>query len=524
MPVTPKYPGVYIEDVSAGVQLIEGVDTSIAAFIGAAARGQVNNPVEVTSFSEFEKCFGGLFAQGQMSYAVRDFFTNGGRRALIVRLVSTDAAPADIPLTGFPSRSLLAANQGAWGNSLHAVVDNNVDSNVAASLGLTTADLFNLSVFDSLANVIEVHPNLTIKDTPRRIDRVLAAESTLVGIAPEAVLTIVPNANPFPLAGASPWADPNANTVATPASGSDGSSLLESDFIGEGREESRSGLYAVLRADLFNLLCIPPYTPSGDVDPAVIARAAELCENRRAFHLIDPPISWTNADSAEIGLASLGTTSSHAAVFFPRIMEPDPLQSDTLAAFAPCGAVAGVIARIDSQRGVWKAPAGVTAQLEGVSSLQFMITNSDNSRLNSLGVNCLRNMPAVGNAVWGSRTLQGGDALGSEWKYIPVRRLANYIEESLYRGLQWAVFEANGEPLWAELRLAVSVFMSGLFRDGALQGVQAQQAFFVKCDTSTTSQGDIDQGFVNILVGFAPIKPAEFIILQIRQAAGQPPD
>jgi len=524
MPVTPKHPGVYVEDAAAGLRTIHGVDTSIAAFLGAALRGPVNLPVEVRSFSEFEKCFGGLFAKSQMGYAVRDFFSNGGTRALVVRLVPIDAAAADIPLKGFPAGSLLAASQGEWGNSLHAIVDNNVDSNVAASLGVATADLFSLSVYDSLAKVIEIHSNLTIKDTPRRIDRVLAAESTLVNVAPNVVFTTVPDVNLPPAAGVSPWADANANTAATPASGSDGGNLVESDFIGAGLEESRSGLYALLRAELFNLLCIPPYTPSGDVDPAVIARAAEFCESRRAFLLVDPPTSWTGADSAEGGLASLGTTSSHAAVYFPRLMEADPLNGDSLAAFAPCGAVAGVIARTDTQRGVWKAPAGVNAQLEGVSALQMIITNADNIRLNTIGVNCLRNMPAVGNAVWGSRTLEGGDAQGSEWKYIPVRRLANYIEESLCRGLEWVVFETNAEPLWTQIRLTVADFMSELFRSGALQGVQAQQAFFVKCDSSTTTQLDIEQGFVNILVGFAPVKPAEFVILQFRQSAGQPPD
>lgn len=524
MPVTPKYPGVYVEEIANELHTIEGVDTSIAAFVGAAARGPVNTPIKITSFSDFENIFGGLSANSKTSYAVRDFFANEGTTALIVRLVPTDATLADIPVKGFPNKTLLASSPGAWGNSLHAVVDRNVDSNVAASLGVATSDLFNLSIFDSRANVIEVHSNLTIKDTPRRIDRVLAAQSALVSIAPDAVFTTIPDANAAPAAGVSPWMDPNPNTAATPASGSDGDNLVESDFTGVGLEESRSGLYALLRAERFNLLCIPPYSASDDVDPRVIASAAALCEARRALLLIDPPLSWTSADAVESELSSLGTTSSFAAVFFPRLMEPDPLQNGSLAAFAPCGAVAGVIARTDSQRGVWKAPAGVAAQLEGVASLQIGITNPDNSRLNTLGVNCLRNMPAVGNAVWGARTLQGSDALGSEWKYIPVRRLANYIEDSLYRGLQWAVFEPNAEPLWAQIRLAVSSFLGDLFRRGALQGVQMQQAFFVNCDASTTTQNDIDQGFVNVLVGFAPIKPAEFVILQIRQSAGQPPD
>ncbi len=522
MPDTPKYPGVYVEEISSQFHPIEGVDTSITAFVGVTSRGPANDPVTVTSFRDFENVFGGLCSNSRLGHAVRDYFTNGGMTALIVRIVPADATPADIPLNGFPDKTLLAASEGAWGNSLHAIIDRNIATNVAASLGVASADLFNLTVFDSRVNCTEIHSNLTIKDTPRRIDRVLVAESTLVRIAPNAALQI-PEANALPGAGVSPWLDPNANTAATPASGNDGSTLVESDFIGTGLEESRSGLYALLKAGLFNMLCIPPYTPSGNVDEVVIARAAELCEARNAFLLVDPPTSWTTIEAAERGLSSLGTTSSHAAVFFPRIVEPDPLQNNSLAAFAPCGAIAGVIARTDSQRGVWKAPAGVTAQLEGVSSLEFAITNSDNIRLNTIGVNCLRNMPAVGNAVWGSRTLQGGDSLGSEWKYISVRRLAIFIEDSLKRGLQWAVFETNAEPLWTQIRLTATAFMSSLFRSGALQGVQEQQAFFVKCDRSTTTQTDIDQGFVNIVVGFAPIKPAEFIIIEFQQAVGRPP-
>jgi phage tail sheath protein FI len=521
MPVPPEYPGVYVEEIP-GPHAIEGVDTSITAFVGAAARGLANSPVTIKSFRDFENLFGGLYANSQLGYVIRDFFANGGTTALIVRIVPTDATPASIPLDGFPADTLLAASEGAWGNSLHAVVDANVDPDVATSLGLTEADLFNLTIYDDQIKLTEIFSNLTIKDTPRRVDRVLAAESTLVRIAPDAALTSIPVANPAPAAGVSPWLDPNANTTATPASGSDGSPLAESDFVDAGYQESQRGLYALLKADLFNIMCIPPYTASEDVDASVIAQAAALCEERHAFLLIDPPTSWTNVDAAVNGLQSLGTNSPNAAVYFSRIIEPDLLQNNSLVAIAPCGAIAGVIARTDSQRGVWKSPAGVAAQLEGISSLQVAITDADNSRLNSIGVNCLRKMPAVGNAVWGARTLQGADSLGSEWKYIAIRRLTIFIEESLYKGLQWVVFEPNGEPLWAQIRLAVGSFMNDLFRRGALQGVSEQQAWYVKCDGTTTTQNDIDQGLVNTLVGFAPLRPAEFIIVQIQQAAAPP--
>ena len=189
--------------------------------------------------------------------------------------------------------------------------------------------------------------------------------------------------------------------------------------------------------------------------------------------------------------------------------------------FAPCGAVAGVFARTDAQRGVWKAPAGLDATLTGVPELRVPLTDAEIGQLNPLGVNCLRALPVVGRVVWGARTLRGADRLASEWKYIPVRRLTLFVEESLYRGTQWVVFEPNDEPLWAQIRLNVGAFMQNLFRQGAFQGRTPQQAYLVKCDEETTTQNDIDRGIVNILVGFAPLKPAEFVLLKIQQLAGQ---
>ncbi len=189
--------------------------------------------------------------------------------------------------------------------------------------------------------------------------------------------------------------------------------------------------------------------------------------------------------------------------------------------FVPCGAVAGVFARTDTSRGVWKAPAGLDATLVSVPQLSVPLNDAENGELNPLGINCLRAMPAAGRIVWGSRTLQGDDRLASEWKYIPVRRTALYIEESLYRGTQWVVFEPNDEPLWAQIRLNVGAFMHNLFRQGAFQGTTPREAYFVKCDKETTTQNDIDLGIVNIVVGFAPLKPAEFVVIQLQQIAGQ---
>jgi len=264
-------------------------------------------------------------------------------------------------------------------------------------------------------------------------------------------------------------------------------------------------------------------TPSGtwrynveDVDPEVVTKAAEYCEKKRTFLLVDPPSSWKNVEDAENGLSKIGTYSKNAALYFPRVLAPDPLNNYRPKEFAPSGAIAGIIARTDNQLGVWKAPAGIEAVLQGVEP-SININNDQNGRLNPLGINCLRTFPVYGNVVWGARTLQGNDMLQSEWKYLNVRRLALYIEESLYRGTQWAVFEPNDQPLWSSLKISVDSFMNDLFSSGAFAGGSQDSAFFVRVDETTTTPNDIDEGIVNILVGFAPTRPAEFIILKIAQ-------
>jgi phage tail sheath protein FI len=244
--------------------------------------------------------------------------------------------------------------------------------------------------------------------------------------------------------------------------------------------------------------------------------------------IIDSPAAWsankeTAATAAFQGLGSLslsGDIARNAALYFPRVTEPDPLLNNQLETFVPCGIIAGVMASTDVQRGVWKAPAGIDAGLAGIVGLDVNLTNDENGLLNPVGINCLRTFPIIGSVVWGARTLRGADILADDYKYVPVRRLALYIEESLYRGTQWVVFEPNDEPLWAQIRLNIGAFMHDLFVQGAFQGQTPADAYFVKCDKTTTTQNDINKGIVNIIVGFAPLKPAEFVILQIQQIAG----
>ncbi|TWE21196.1 hypothetical protein FB465_6363 [Kitasatospora atroaurantiaca] len=313
-----------------------------------------------------------------------------------------------------------------------------------------------------------------------------------------------------------------AAAAAAQLGGSDGDDLSST-------EEVRKQYERLLdHADVFNLLCIPPYKRSGeDVEPVLYDLAAAYCKRRRAVLLVDPPSAWTTVDAAVTGFRAeadqLGGRGPNAAVYFPRLSQPNPFKGDAVESFAPCGVVAGVLARTDAARGVWKAGAGLEAGLVGVPDLSVRLSDGENGLLNPLGVNCLRSFPVVGRVVWGARTLAGADVLASEWKYLPVRRLALFIEESLFRGTQWVVFEPNGEALWAEVRLNVGAFMQQLFRQGALQGRSPREAYFVKCDAETTTQADRDLGVVNVRVGFAPLKPAEFVVVQVQQLSEQLP-
>jgi hypothetical protein len=256
----------------------------------------------------------------------------------------------------------------------------------------------------------------------------------------------------------------------------------------------------------------------------VYQEAMSYCAKRRAILIVDSKNGWVSVSAAQSGVGTMnltGDTARNAAIYFPRIKQADPQLGGQIDTFVPCGMIAGVMARTDSQRGVWKAPAGIDAALTGVAGLQVEMTDAENGLLNPLGINCLRAFPVYGRVVWGSRTLRGADVAADEYKYLPVRRVALFIEESLYRGTQWVVFEPNDEPLWAQIRLNIGAFMQNLFRQGAFAGRTPSEAYFVKCDKETTTQNDINLGIVNIVVGFAPLKPAEFVILKIQQMAGQ---
>ncbi|HEV8325051.1 MAG TPA: phage tail sheath C-terminal domain-containing protein [Myxococcota bacterium] len=526
MPVQLTAPGVYIEEIPSGVRTITGVATSITAFVGRTKWGPVAEPTLLGSFGEFERKFGGLWQDSPLSYAVRDFYLNGGSQALIVRLfkpgVSTDGVAKTASLGGaYGSGSaggggggllLEASSPGEWGNKLTVSVDTNVpgdSSGVAARLGVATADLFNLTVtYDGVQEVVV--RNVTVKESARRVDRVLEQESRLVRVQ-KSIVTGLPL---LPL--------PAVATNVPFTGGSDSVALTSTELIGS--EGDKTGLFSLEKADLFNLLCIPPDTRAGATPDTVYQAAFKYCEKRRAMLVVDSDGTWNSPSAALAGVTTMGLTGPagrNAAIYFPRVVEADPLREGQPDTFVPCGIVAGVMAATDATRGVWKAPAGIDAAMTGVQRLSVDLTDLENGTLNDEGVNCFRAFPVFGRVVWGARTMRGANQLADEYKYVPVRRLALYIEESLYRGLKWVVFEGNDEPLWAQIRLNVGAFMHTLFLQGAFQGKSSRDAYLVKCDKETTTQDDINRGVVNILVGFAPLKPAEFVILKLQQLAGQ---
>jgi uncharacterized protein len=525
MTATVSYPGVYIEEIPSGVRTITGVSTSITAFLGPAAKGPTDRAVRVLDLSDFTRQFGGLDPAFAMGYAVRDFFLNGGAEAVICRLYAAPGNGTGLAGLALGDLELVASSPGPWADGLLARVDHAVSADLAAAWGLTEDDLFNLQVRDGPEGPLETFLNLTVKDSPRKVDRVLAAESALVRVKdPEALPETRPDANDPPAPeDPSPWVGETPTKVTT--KGAAGGTLDVPAYAGD--RDSRTGKYLLEDVDLVNLVCVLGNTPAETVSKTIYSDVLAYCVERRAFLVVDAPTEWTHADLVsdattkvtELGLA--GRDSRNAAVFYPRVREADPARGGLIATFPACGVIAGTMARTDGTRGVWKTAAGIDASLTGIAELADALTDKENGVLNKVAINALRTFPIFGSVVWGARTLRGADQAADEYKYIPVRRTALFLEESLYRGLKWVVFEPNDEPLWAQIRLNVGAFMQSLFRLGAFQGTTPAAAYFVKCDKETTTQDDVNRGVVNIVVGFAPLKPAEFVVVKLQQLAGQ---
>ena len=414
--------------------------------------------------------------------------------------------------------TLKASSPGSWGNSLNASIDTRgITAAVAAQQKLKQAEMFNLTVIytDPFGlETIETFSNLTMNPaaTTNFIGTVLANQSRLVTYAPDG--TDLP---PTPAAG----------SAGKGGGGNDSDELDIATYLGN--ENQKTGLYALEKIPIFNILCIPPDNQNGDTDPFIYQTAAAFCARptRNAMLIIDPPTRWYDDYKAGnvqgISLNDLGSFDAEAArstaVYFPRVVAVDPLLNGTTRVMPNSGFMAGVWAETDTMVGVWKAPAGLDAGINGIVGLQVTMNDAENGELNPLGINCLRTYPIGGTVVWGARTMRGADQLGDEYNYVPVRRMLLYIMDWVLQNTKWAVFEPNDERLWSALRLQISGFMVSLWKEGALFGTSADKAFFVRCDASTTTPQDIDSGRVNVQIGFAPVRPAEFVVVTVAQIA-----
>ena len=421
--MTPTYPGVYIQELESPVHPITGVATAIAAFVGYAERGPVKEPTTVLSFTDYTRRFGGLWAKSTMGYAVSQFFQNGGTEAVIVRAVDGTAKKGSKTFGG--TLTLESVHEGAWSQSLLIRIDHDAIDPTG----------FNLWVKDTTSGFVEVIRNLpsTAVAANQIADQSQLVRVTALGGQPGANGALTPGEDPF---------DPKNTTLYdTFPAGVDGGTTDPSFLVPD--PDDGTGMYALRQADLFNLLCIPPPQDASLNVPLTttnLGDAAAFCAAQKALFIVDGRPAWTDP-------ASIASTQLHAyltgvasdsrpfgGIYFPYVRSPDPLQKNAVRDFPPCGMIAGVMARTDAARGVWKAPAGLDAGLSGIQELKVKLTDGENGMLNPLGLNCLRNFPAAGNVVWGARTLAGADTLASQWKYVPVRRTTNFIEESLFRG------------------------------------------------------------------------------------------
>jgi phage tail sheath protein FI len=515
-----NYLGVYIEELQSAQHTITGAATSIAVFIGWAPQGPVQQATLVQSWSDYQALFGGIAnSASYLSYAVNQFFGNGGTQAYIVRLVADANTTGATQTAATASKAvstlhLWASNPGAWGN------------NLSISITLSKSDTSKFSLLVQLVvngqtTTLESYSNLSVVSTdPQYVVSVIDSDSNYITF-------LNPTTTP-PSAPSSAPAMPSAVTSLSLAGGHDGDVLDPTDttgkFLATLNLTSANGTTIPWLDPLpiFNLVCIP-----GESNAATLEIFQQYCAVRLAFLIIDAPQSSTVSGLTTSGPAGSGGTAfsgqylSNSAYYFPWVMAPDPLVGNRSRLFPPSGFVAGIYAATDANRGVWKAPAGIQASLGGVLGLQYTLSDAQNGSLNPQAINCLRQFQVYGNVVWGARTMAGNDEMGSQWKYVPIRRLALFIESSLYDGTQWVVFEPNDETLWGQIRLNVGTFLQGLFLQGAFAGSSPQQAYFVKCDGENNPAPSVALGVVNILVGFAPLYPAEFVVIQIQQIIGQ---
>jgi len=500
-------PGVYVEEVSSGAKPIAGVGTSTGAFVGIAEKGPVGKARLITNWTQFINTFGGFIPDGYLAYAVYHFFNEGGTRCYVVR--TCHYADSSDPTTKESKASaatlnddnnkgtirVTASSDGKWGDKITVDVENATD----------LADGFKLIVKYENAKGekvdVESFDNLSISNIESTINR----KSAYIRVEKDAW-----KENGTDVTGSGK--NPKKNDAKTLSGGNDGikksdgtSSLETDDFIGD--ESAQNGLHAFDAVDDINIVAIPDM--AGDI--STTKGAYTYCENRKdCFFVADAPKDKTPTEILKIKKTNFKT--SYGALYYPWIEISDPLGGKKLV--PPSGAVAGIYSRTDVTRGVHKAPAGITeGYIRSAVGLERVLTKGEHDTLNNPGINGIRFFPGSGICVWGARTMSDDP----EWKYVNVRRLLLFIEESVDEGTQWVVFEPNDPSLWGKVKRNLTAFLTRVWRDGALFGLTPDEAFFVKVDAENNPPEVRDAGQLVIEIGVAPVKPAEFVIIRISQ-------
>lgn len=509
MPVQPTYPGIYIEEIRSTARTITAAATSITVFVGYThpfKTKRFKEAVRIFNFTEYEREFGGLYTSGifdnNVAHAVNQFFLNGGSDAYVIGLkpqyyYGSNTFPIESitfeplePTDQIPIKFKIKSNPGD---------PSKID--ITLTYGSRVETFRGVKISDLPENLNQ------LKKDPDFIDNRINGISALVKVKPA-------NGTPYTFSETeiNGEIEPNPPNIVT--------TFLEKDFTDVFKADS-----SLDKVPIFNLLVIP-----GIVSNVISSAALAFCERKQAFAILDPP-KQAAADSSSgeleqianiIDAGTMIPQSTNGALYFPYLNSTDPNTGESIE-LPPSGFVAGIYARTDLNRGVWKAPAGLETTILNTTGVveRGKMTDQRQGVLNPLGVNCLRNFPGIGTVVFGARTLVTNNPAYREFRYVPVRRMTLFIEQTLYRNLGWVVFEPNDEPLWLAIRNSIEGFMLSLFNQGAFQGSKPSEAFRVKCDKSTTTQTDIDNGIVNIIVAFAPLKPAEFVIVKIAQLAGQ---
>jgi uncharacterized protein len=510
----PTYltPGVYVEEVPSTSKPIEGVGTSIAAFVGLAPGGPVNTPIRISNWTQFAKIFGdpaepdnGPFMEGAyLAHSVYGFFQNGGGLCWVVRVGAPDNGAAR-PVAALPAAADKAVEtfraQALEGVDGSVKVEISEEPSAEGGEGKPGDATYKL-VVDAGSAGKEEFEGLTLKKGRSNLATKVNAQSKLIKI--EETGASLPEAQRAPA--------PGTYALSTPSVSVD--KVKAGDF--EGDVARRKGMGGLAAVDEVTMVCMPDImsladngddTQVRDLQGKMLAHC-ELAGDRMA--ILDAPPNLLPQEILEWRMNTAGYDSKFATLYYPWLEVMNPLTNQPMLV-PPSGHVAGVWCRVDGTRGVHKAPANEVVM--GVNGLGFQVTQAEQGGLNKVGINCIRSFPGRGIRIWGARTLSSDP----EWRYINVRRLFNYIAESIMEGTQWSVFEPNDQRLWMQLRIAASNFLNRTWREGALFGATPDQAFFVKCDEETNPPEVIEAGQVICEIGIAPVKPAEFVVFRLSQ-------